>query len=450
VIRGDDSWLLICSRVARCLARAHACGIEPSRPLAKHFRSHSRTCRFNSARTSAWIKRARRTWLHLAPPSSSHLVTASASSPFLSACHAITTPPPSRGPWSTCIRAVPSVALSSTASDQCVVHHRSWHHFSRGQHFVEHLNCIPDMATPARRHSARRCPTQLLLFSCCRTRACSSLAESFPRTPELRAPLARATPAAATLLLLTRCHATAAAPPASAPRACTASHSRVHTPAPPSTAPSRVAAPPRTRCSTRAPGPLPAPLLAPGCSLPPGSHTCRARARSARRCLLTSVCRSRACSSACAPACTTSTTSCLLFRSLGPPLPRAPHLRSAPPARSPQRRSSSARAREPLCRLHAAPAPAPHARPAAASVPAEPPPRAQQLPPAAPPLAHQPTPLAPGVARRSGWPRTARPHAVVQAARAPPGACLRARAPVLRTLLPPTRAHVHLPHPTEP
>jgi hypothetical protein len=35
-----------------CPARAHACGIEPSRPLAKHFRSHSRTCWFNSARTS--------------------------------------------------------------------------------------------------------------------------------------------------------------------------------------------------------------------------------------------------------------------------------------------------------------------------------------------------------------------------------------------------------------
>jgi hypothetical protein len=48
-----------------------------------------------------------------------------------------------------CIRAVPSVALSSTASDQYIAHHRSWHHFSRGQHFVEHLNCIFDTATPA-------------------------------------------------------------------------------------------------------------------------------------------------------------------------------------------------------------------------------------------------------------------------------------------------------------
>jgi hypothetical protein len=97
-------WLLTCLRVACCLARALACGIEPSRPPAKHFRSHSRMRRFNSARTSgscnfaalstccdtiraslppppvlrcasnlhctasastsAWMKGARRAWLH--------------------------------------------------------------------------------------------------------------------------------------------------------------------------------------------------------------------------------------------------------------------------------------------------------------------------------------------------------------------------------------------------
>jgi hypothetical protein len=102
------------------LARAHAYGIKPSRPPVEHSRSHSRTCRFNSTRTSAWIKRARRTWLHLAPPSLSHLDIASASSPFLSARHAITISPPSRGPWFTCIKVVPSVALSLTASN---VHH---------------------------------------------------------------------------------------------------------------------------------------------------------------------------------------------------------------------------------------------------------------------------------------------------------------------------------------
>jgi hypothetical protein len=65
-------WLLICSRVACCLARALACGIEPSRPLAKHFPSHSRTRQFNSVRTSVWMKRARRAWLHRI---SSELVT---------------------------------------------------------------------------------------------------------------------------------------------------------------------------------------------------------------------------------------------------------------------------------------------------------------------------------------------------------------------------------------
>jgi hypothetical protein len=51
-------WPSTCSRVVRFLARAHACGIELSRPLAKHFRSHSRTCRFNSARTSGFCNSA--------------------------------------------------------------------------------------------------------------------------------------------------------------------------------------------------------------------------------------------------------------------------------------------------------------------------------------------------------------------------------------------------------
>jgi hypothetical protein len=41
-----------CLRVVRCFAYARACRKEPSRPLAKHLRLHSRTHRFNSARTS--------------------------------------------------------------------------------------------------------------------------------------------------------------------------------------------------------------------------------------------------------------------------------------------------------------------------------------------------------------------------------------------------------------
>jgi hypothetical protein len=41
-------------------------------------------------------------------------------------------------------------------------------------------------------------------------------------------------------------------------------------------------APPRTRCSTRTPGPLRVPPLTPGCLPPHGSRTCHTRARPAR------------------------------------------------------------------------------------------------------------------------------------------------------------------------
>jgi hypothetical protein len=47
-----DHWLLTYSCEVYCLARAHACGIESSRAPVEHSRSHSRTCQFNSARTS--------------------------------------------------------------------------------------------------------------------------------------------------------------------------------------------------------------------------------------------------------------------------------------------------------------------------------------------------------------------------------------------------------------
>jgi hypothetical protein len=55
-----------------------------------------------------------------APPSSSGPTAAFAPQLLLPTCHTILTPPPSRGPWSACIRAVPSAAFSSTASN---VHH---------------------------------------------------------------------------------------------------------------------------------------------------------------------------------------------------------------------------------------------------------------------------------------------------------------------------------------
>jgi hypothetical protein len=54
------------------------------------------------------------------PPISSRPTTAFASRLLFLIRHAILTPPPSRGPWSACIRAVPSAAFSSTASN---VHH---------------------------------------------------------------------------------------------------------------------------------------------------------------------------------------------------------------------------------------------------------------------------------------------------------------------------------------
>jgi hypothetical protein len=47
-------WPSTCSRVAGCLARAHACRNEPSRPPVEHSRLHPRMRRFNSARTSGF------------------------------------------------------------------------------------------------------------------------------------------------------------------------------------------------------------------------------------------------------------------------------------------------------------------------------------------------------------------------------------------------------------
>jgi hypothetical protein len=88
------------------------------------------------------------------PPSSSRPTAAFALQLLLPTCRAITALPPPRGSRSACIRVAPSVALSSMASDQCIVHHRSWLHFSCGQHFVEHLSCILDTANlaPPRHH----------------------------------------------------------------------------------------------------------------------------------------------------------------------------------------------------------------------------------------------------------------------------------------------------------
>jgi hypothetical protein len=95
-------WPSTYSRVAGCLARAHACGNEPSRPSVEHSRSHPRTRQSNSTRTSAF-----------------------ALPPFLPARRAITAPSPPRGPRPACIRITPSAVVHtrpppfSTSSSQC-------------------------------------------------------------------------------------------------------------------------------------------------------------------------------------------------------------------------------------------------------------------------------------------------------------------------------------------
>jgi hypothetical protein len=99
-------WLLTCSRVACCLARAHACGIRPSRLLAKHFARIRGCAGPNASGPSPSLRRAT-----LAPFASaramvcSHLDT-SKSSTSHSQC-----------------RLISSAAFSSTAS--VVLHARS-------------------------------------------------------------------------------------------------------------------------------------------------------------------------------------------------------------------------------------------------------------------------------------------------------------------------------------
>jgi hypothetical protein len=101
----------------------------------------------------------------VAPPSSSHPVAAFASPPLLPACHAITASPPPRGPWSACIRAVPSTAFSSTTSDilharpRCsradppaaaalqILPHRAWPPYTPSSFTPS--PCTPSPCTPA-------------------------------------------------------------------------------------------------------------------------------------------------------------------------------------------------------------------------------------------------------------------------------------------------------------
>jgi hypothetical protein len=250
-------WLLTCSCVACCLARALACGIEPSRPLAKHFRSHSRTRRFNSARTSVWIKRARRAWLHrtssefvmpdhrlcfAASPSGLLRHNRPSTSVRAVVCSHLATFKSSTS--SSQCRLISSAAFSSTASN--VLHARSRcspcgpacsRHTAAPPAprttFLHTNRSRPELAQWGHCHVLHAAAMHVIAlhvvalhsyspFSCCRTRTCSGLAapQRHPCTPVPRASLTCATPAAATLLLLAHCHAAPVAPPAPAPRCC--------------------------------------------------------------------------------------------------------------------------------------------------------------------------------------------------------------------------------------
>jgi hypothetical protein len=166
VIRGDDSWLLICSRVARCLARTHACGIEPSRPLAKLFRSHSRTRRFNSARTSGFYN-------SVVLPTCCDAIRAGLPPPPVMRCA-------SNLRCCFCLDRLVLLLLCSLA--RASVARTSTPRYSSSS-----SSAGPTSPRPCRAAPAYRCPAQLLLFSCYRTHACSGFAVSFPRMPEPRA-----------------------------------------------------------------------------------------------------------------------------------------------------------------------------------------------------------------------------------------------------------------------
>jgi hypothetical protein len=153
-----------CLRVVCCFAYARACGNGPSQPLAKHFRSHSRTRRFNSARTSAFAspRHTRPLCLregHGLPASGSRHPLPSPGRPPTFSTRGSTAP--------VRFRPQPPHCRSSRIARNLLAHHR-----------------------PARRR--RACPCSCSSSSCCRTRVRPDLAASLPRTPKPRAFLARA------------------------------------------------------------------------------------------------------------------------------------------------------------------------------------------------------------------------------------------------------------------
>jgi hypothetical protein len=156
-----------------------------------------------------------------------------------------------------------------------------------------------------------RCTPSSCTSSLCMSLPCTAppaaglaLAPALPHCSRARPNRVRSWPASClaytTRILLARCHATTAAPPASAPCACTASRSRVHAPAPPPAAPPRVTAPP-TLARALAPEP-------PARRLPRAPHLRRAHVptpallapRPLGRCRAPAPSRAARCSRACA------------------------------------------------------------------------------------------------------------------------------------------------------
>jgi hypothetical protein len=124
-------WLLTCSRVTCCLARAHAYGIESSRLLVEHSRSHPRTHQSNSTRNSGSCNFAAGPVLRVGPvpryscpdrlsaaqlllPSSPRYKRTSASARIEVCSHLATSKSSTSSPQ---CRLISSAAFSSTASD---------------------------------------------------------------------------------------------------------------------------------------------------------------------------------------------------------------------------------------------------------------------------------------------------------------------------------------------
>jgi hypothetical protein len=176
-------WLLTCSRVTCCLARAHAYGIESSQLPVEHSRSHPRTHQFNSTRTSGSCNFAAGLVLRVGP------VPRYSCPDRLAAAQLLL---PSSPRYNR-----PSTAFSSTASD---VHHARLYcplcggpHRAAALHYhhthapscssiaspeLSRLSTVSPLPRPARRHSAQLLLLLLLLLDTCSPRPCRAAGSS--------------------------------------------------------------------------------------------------------------------------------------------------------------------------------------------------------------------------------------------------------------------------------